>query len=65
MKNLSAMFVALSLAGATPFIPMGGGTAYAQTQASSNVALVDEYEEGVENRIKETVETADESCCER
>ena len=24
MKNLSAMFVALSLAGATPFIPMGG-----------------------------------------
>ena len=33
MKNLSAMFVALSLAGATPFIPMGGGTAYAQTQA--------------------------------
>ena len=25
MKNLSAMFVALSLAGATPFIPMGGG----------------------------------------
>lgn len=31
MKNLSAMFVALSLAGATPFIPMGGGTAYAQT----------------------------------
>ena len=23
MKNLSAMFVALSLAGATPFIPMG------------------------------------------
>ena len=24
MKNLSAMFVALSLAGAPPFIPMGG-----------------------------------------
>lgn len=34
MKKLSAAFVALSLAGATPFIPMGSGTAFAQTQGS-------------------------------
>ncbi len=34
MKKLSAVFVALSLAGATPFIPMGSGTAFAQTQGS-------------------------------
>lgn len=40
MKNLSAMFVALSLAGATPFIPMGGGTAYAQTQAGEVTGIV-------------------------
>lgn len=40
MKNLSAMFVALSLAGATLFIPMGGGTAYAQTQAGEVTGIV-------------------------
>lgn len=40
MKNLSAMFVALSLAGATPFIPMGGGAAYAQTQAGEVTGIV-------------------------
>ena len=39
-KNLSALFLALSLAGATPFIPMGGGTAYTQTQAGEVTGIV-------------------------
>ena len=35
MKKLSAAFVALTMCGATPFVPMGGASAFAQAPAES------------------------------